>query len=91
MYTTLAKSGNVTDFNEITQLAEEGKYTAEQYKNELVKLFKASNFEELTTSVDGLDVYTDKYLGEIQQTQHNTLEALMTHYQTYNKQTEKFD
>ena len=91
LYETLAKSGNITDFNEITQLAEEGKYTAEQYKSELIKLFKASNFEELITSVDGLDIYTDKYLGEIQQTQHNTLEALMTHYQTYNKQTEKFD
>lgn len=91
LYTTLAKSGNITDFNEITQLAEEGKYTAEQYKSELIKLFKASNFEELITSVDGLDIYADKYLGEIQQTQHNTLEALMTHYQTYNKQAEKFD
>lgn len=77
---TLRNLGSVDDFNELTQLVEEGKLTAAEYQENLLKLFKVPDAESLK-NIDGLDIYTEEYYKVIEANRDNVLNALKSHYQ----------
>lgn len=87
---TLRNLGSVDDFNELTQLVEEGKLTAAEYQQNLLKLFKVPDVESLK-NIDGLDIYTEEYYKVIEANRDNVLNALKSHYKTQNQATQEYD
>ena len=78
LYERLSKNGSISDFNEITQLAQEGKLTEQQYADELTKIFGVSR--DQFKNIHGLNIFSDAYFEDIQKAQQNTYEALINQY-----------
>ena len=78
LYERLSKNGSISDFNEITQLAQEGKLTEQQYADELIKIFGVSR--DQFKNIHGLNIFSDAYFEDIQKAQENTYEALINQY-----------
>lgn len=78
LYERLSKNGSISDFNEVTQLAQEGKLTEQQYADELTKIFGVSR--DQFKNIHGLNIFSDAYFEDIQKAQENTYEALINQY-----------
>lgn len=78
LYERLAKNGSITDFNELTQMAQEGKLTEQQYTDELTKIFGVSR--DQFENIYGLNIFSDAYYKKIQESQEATYEALINQY-----------